>query len=32
MKDNNAPERIEIKKNCVVNSESKKYEYNYISQ
>ena len=29
--DNNAPERIEIKKNCVVNSESKKYEYIYRS-
>jgi len=29
--DNNAPERIAIKKNSVVNSESKKYKYIYIS-
>ena len=30
--DNNAPEKIAIKKNSVVNSESKKYKYIYISQ
>ena len=30
--DNNAPERVAIKKNSVVNSESKKYKYIYISQ
>ena len=30
--DNNAPEKIAIKKNSVVNSESEKYKYIYISQ
>ena len=30
--DNNDPESTEIKKNSVVNSESKKYKYIYISQ
>ena len=30
--DNNDPERIEIKKNSVVNSESNKYKYIHISQ
>ncbi len=28
--DNNAPERIAIKKNSVVNSESKKYKFIYV--